>query len=180
MKNVIFILMLVSSTIVGNGQYYLNVGDQVPSNLRLGKKTISKYKGKLTVVYFFDILHGSTQHSLSTLDSLEKSYPKEVRVVLLSTQNTEEEKAGNIRKASRQYIKASGYSFHMVTGDIAFSSHFRPRTPPYHILVGPNGKVLAITENSRQITKSNIEIALRYGFFNFPTEILTRLSSGMF
>lgn len=152
----------------------LNVGDTLPEsiwhsplhllNRSKSKKiiTLNELRGKIILFDFWSTWCGPCIRSLPKLDSIQRKFPDKVQVLLITRDNSERLKAFLTESQYATNVKLQFFSettFHL---DL-----FPHSTIPHTIIIGKNGKIIAVT-GSKGISMKNIEFLIDNKTVEFP------------
>lgn len=145
----------------------LKVGDKMPgliiTNLLNSKqKTIdlSKLRGKLILLDFWNTTCSACIEGFADLDSLQKVYADKLQVILVNAEYNHESlhAVDAVIKRTKAWSR-KGFSLPIVYPDYNLKPYFKFRGVPYTIWIGPDGTIVAMTRKE-DITSSNLERAM--------------------
>jgi thiol-disulfide isomerase/thioredoxin len=150
----------------------LTVGDTLPPDLILENVTnypvskirLSKLNKKLIVLDFVATWCASCLKELPRLDSLQKTFAKEVAIFLISNEPKE-----RLLDLNKRFKALSKLTMPMVYADSFLSKMFQHKIIPHKVWIDHNGKVIAITE-SKYLTKENIQKLLSDSVYDLPVK----------
>jgi thiol-disulfide isomerase/thioredoxin len=149
----------------------LTIGDSVPDitlnnmiNYKTTSARLSDFRGKLLILDFWATWCGSCIVGLPKLDSLQKKFPGELQIILITNEGSDSkvENENKVRGFFRKWEAKTKGSFSlpstMETSDslLQLFSHI---FIPHYVWIGPKGNVIAIT-TAEEITASNIKAAI--------------------
>lgn len=125
--------------------------------------SVTEYKGKLLILDFWNIWCSSCILAMPKLDSLQREFPSDLKIVLV-TGNSEKE----IEKLfSRIRIKKPSLS--MIANDKFLHAMFPHNTVPHHVWINKNGQVSYITDGFHA-NKQNIEAVINGKQVSLPVK----------
>jgi thiol-disulfide isomerase/thioredoxin len=151
--NIIFILLFSFSAVKAQSGYAVNdlAGDfpiREILNHTSGSSTFLEWNDRLLVIDFFGTWCAPCVKALPKLTAFQQKYKQEIRILLVS-EESREKLEGFIRKQT-------GFGFPVVVDEEkAFVQRFRPPAYPYTVIVGRNGKILAIP-SQEEMTETNM------------------------
>jgi len=151
--NIIFILLFSFSA--GKAQSGYVVNDQTDNfpirailNHSSPSSTFIEWNDRLLVIDFFGTWCAPCVKALPKLIALQQKYKQEIRILLVSEESRE--------KLERFISKQTSFGFPVVVDEeMAFVQRFRPPAYPYTVIVGWNGKILAIP-SQEEMTAENM------------------------
>ena len=164
----ITLVLLISSCIHGLAQQPLSIGDRVPDihfatvlNHTSSKASLSDFKGRLIILDFWATWCGSCIHALPKLDSLQKSFGRNLKLLLVNNKSTGDNLA-KVQALFKRMKEHTGKTIALTTilNDTLTQKLFPHQLLPHYIWIDKNGRVLAIT-SSEMVTSANIQSALR-------------------
>jgi len=146
---------------------YLKTGDKMPdlviTNLLNSKQKIidlSKLRGKLVLLDFWNTTCSTCIESFGHLDSLQKVYAGKLQVILVNAEfNHESFRAVDAVIKRTKAWSLKGFNLPIVYPDSNIRPYFKFRGVPYTIWIGPDGTIVAMTRKD-DITTSNLEQAM--------------------
>lgn len=155
MKKVLIVLLLCT-TKVSFGQ--LKNGDAVPDlsftnllNSPVKSASLNQLKGKIVLVEFWATWCGSCLVAMPHLKALQAKYPQSLQVIAVTDET--EKRAGLYIKT-----KPANFWFAIDTGR-TIAQVFPHQLIPHAVLIGPNGKLIAVT-SPEAITEKVIDSLL--------------------
>ncbi len=154
-------LLMLSQVFRLAAQNLTKIGDQVPDITLTNvygypKKTvkISDFKGKLLIIDFWATWCSPCRAAFAKMDSLQKMYADKVQFLPVSyeAENVVFPVLANLKKQK-------DFDLPGITGDVALHKLFPHRELPHYIWIGPDGKVIAITEG-KYVNKLFIKLVL--------------------
>lgn len=164
MKKIILFLLLTGSGLCGSSQA-LVPGDQMPDivlpkPLKGGTaKTISSFKGKLVILDFWATWCSPCIAAMRDLERYKAELGDKLEVIAISDEPAERLAKFNKARPSTLTLTSD------TTG--ALRSYFPHTTIPHTVLIGPEGKVYAIT-NADNITLDVLKVALQRVAIHLP------------
>src|SRR5436190_10284217 len=163
MKNV-FICLFLPAFI--HAQKPLSIGNTIPVPQLQYLKTHSLLgAGGIIILDFFATWCTSCVRELPKLDSLQKRFGEQFRVILITSQSKEAIDA--FRKKSKTFASVS---FPVITEDSVFKNLFPNRSIPHEVWINEEGKILAITDPV-PVNADNIQSFLSGKNLSLPVKI---------
>ncbi len=175
MKKTALILIIILSIVVSceKENRIAELGKQVPNytfnnvlNSDLEQISIQDLKGKTVILEFWATWCGSCIPAMKELDSLQKEFENDLKVITISSEN---------KKRLNKFIKSTNISL-IVVSDTSHYSNFKYQIIPHSIIIDKKGIVRAITspENinrdviNKLISKNEISLDLKDDFYVNP------------
>ncbi len=150
-----FISICLSSYADGpykKGDVIKNFAAQKILNSHSSSGSFNSLKKNITIIDFFGTWCIPCIRALPVLDKLEKKYPDQLAVILISVEKQEQ--------LDKFLAARKDLSFPIIIdGDNAITNLFQPPSFPYTVVVDDNNQIIAITEAS-QITDEKINLWL--------------------
>jgi len=150
---------------INTSNKYLHVGDKMPdlviTNLLNSKKIsieLSKLRGKIIILDFWNTYCSSCIEGFDELDSLQKAHPDKLQVFLVNA-------GGDTRRAVDIVINRTkawaphGFDLPISFPDSVVRPYFKFRGVPHTIWIDGNGVIMAIT-GSKEVNPQNIVKAI--------------------
>lgn len=145
----------------------LQIGDEVPDieftmlNYPKSKARLSDFRGKLVILDFWATWCTVCTNSFSKMDSLQRLFPDQIKVILVNPKATGDEEA-NARRTYERYKAKFGneLSLPSALGDTVAYKFFPFRFFPNYVWILPDGKYIGKT-GTKEVSASNIESILR-------------------
>lgn len=146
------------------GPTNLKIGDKMPDvlltnimNTHYKTARLSDFKGKLVIIDFWAVWCGSCINSFPELDSMQRMFPKNLQVLLV---NPAKER-NTVKQVNMIIARVNAWSplklkVPIVFQDTAITRYFKFRTIPTCAWIGPDGRLIGMTDNT-QVTAANIK-----------------------
>jgi len=142
----------------------IRVGDKVPDiqfrqiiNSKAQTITLSQLKGKLVILDFWATWCGNCIKKFSLLDSMQRSYPGKLQVLLVNTADTRDTKERIERFFNRQRNNSGErYGMPVVYNDTTITTLFPHEIIPHYVWLSASHQVVAITD-AGPVTAANIK-----------------------
>lgn len=160
-------LLLLLSCYIVSAQEALSIGDPVPevrfaSVLNHSSKTakLSDFKNRLVILDFWSTRCGSCLHAFPKMDSLQKAFGKELKVLLVNNKSTGDD-LSRVQEFFKKWQARTGSKLNLtaIVNDTITEKLFPHQLLPHYVWIGKNGTVLAIT-SSDAVTAANIRSAI--------------------
>src|SRR6218665_942701 len=164
MKRILLLLILWQT---GAAAQELVPGDQMPdlilpAPISGGKgKSVSSYKGKILIIDFWATWCSPCIAAMKDLEEYKKQLGDQLEVIAISAETEERLKKFNKARPSTLTLASD------TAGSL--SGYFPHRTIPHTVLIGPEGKVYAIT-NASNITPDVLKVALKGVAIQLPVK----------
>lgn len=153
---IVFVIFFAGLSSVLNAQSGYAVNDMTGDfpvskilNHTPSSSTFRQFKTKLLIVDFFGTWCVPCVRALPKLNALQGKYKSEINILLVSEEKQE--------KLENFIQKQTSFIFPVVVDDEKkFVSLFQPPAYPYYVVIGKNGRIIAIP-TQEEITETNID-----------------------
>ncbi len=161
MRKLLFLAMLCPLLCAGqqpNKITSLTIGDTIPDialsniiNYRTESANLSSFKRKLLILDFWATWCTSCLKHFPKMDSLQRLYASELKVLLVNSKNT-----GGTKEKVLAFIQKKNINLPSLVEDSLLSAFFPHQLLPHYVWIDSAGKVLAIT-GADEISDENIQ-----------------------
>ncbi|SEN01421.1 Thiol-disulfide isomerase or thioredoxin [Mucilaginibacter gossypiicola] len=144
---------------------YLHIGDKIPdliiTNLINSKKKIlelSKSRGKVVILDFWNTYCSSCIDGFEELDSLQKAYPDQLQVLLVNAGGDTKRTVDIVIKRTKAW-SSHGFDLPIVFPDSVVHPYFKFRPVPHTIWIDKNGFIIGIT-GKKEVNPKNVAKAI--------------------
>lgn len=155
--------------LIDTDKNWYNIGDQIKDvviqnirNYPSKSAKISDFKGKLLILDFWSKGCSSCISAFPKMEALQKEFQGQIQILLVC-KNSEEELKLLFQKSPN--LKAA--TLPMPLGDTVLNNLFPHTGVPYHVWIGPDGKVVGMTDGG-STNATNIKEFLETGKVNLP------------
>jgi thiol-disulfide isomerase/thioredoxin len=141
---------------------YLHIGDQMPNirlhnllNTKEKEIDLAQLKGKVILLDFWNTWCSACIEGFTKLDSLQRAYPDKLQVILVNPSAQDSRKAIQVVIDRTKAWSKNGFKLPIVMADTVARKYFKFRAVPHTVWIGPDGKILAITDKE-PVNASNI------------------------
>lgn len=157
----------------------LTVGDMVPDitfgnllNSQNKSAKLSDFKGKGLILDFWATWCGACIHKFSVLDSAQKGYADELKVIAINCIKRTKDSLGKITAVIDQWQMVNKRNFDPIVvtdSSSQFKKLFPHKSIPHYVWISSDGKVVAIT-GSEDLNKPNIDSFVKGRKLSLPVK----------
>ncbi|HMI01691.1 MAG TPA: TlpA disulfide reductase family protein [Pedobacter sp.] len=159
----------INKYLINKDQKWYDLGDKVEDvtierirNYPTKTARISDFQGKLLVLDFWDKGCTSCIANFPKMEALQKEFGNKIQILLVCKNNEEE-----LKLLFKKSPNAKAVTLPMPLGDTILNKLFPHIGVPYHVWIGPDGKVVGMTDGT-STNSTNIKQYLETGKVDLP------------